>query len=77
MTYFTFKKTLEPAILVSTDVAARGLDFPDVTHTILFDIPQNYVDYCNRIGRTARIDAKGYSLLMLNFVEKAFIDKLK
>ncbi len=42
--------------MISTDVASRGLDFNDVTHTILFDVPASTVEYCNRIGRTARIN---------------------
>ncbi len=42
-------------MLISTDVASRGLDFFEVTHTILYDLPSNVVEYTNRIGRTARI----------------------
>lgn len=76
-TYFKFKKTPSGAVLFSTDVAARGLDFPEVTHTVLFEIPPSLVDYCNRIGRTARIDKKGVSLLVLNKPEEEFADKLK
>ena len=46
-------------ILVATDVAARGLHIPDVTHVINFDLPQDCEDYVHRIGRTARIGASG------------------
>lgn len=46
-------------ILVATDVAARGLHIPDVTHVINFDLPQDREDYVHRIGRTARIGASG------------------
>lgn len=49
-------------ILIATDVAARGLDIPDVTHVINYDIPQNYETYVHRIGRTGRGDKKGTSL---------------
>lgn len=47
------------SILVATDVAARGLDIPNVTHVINFDTPQTYDDYVHRIGRTGRGEAKG------------------
>lgn len=46
-------------ILVATDVAARGLHVPEVTHVINFDLPQDCEDYVHRIGRTARIGASG------------------
>jgi ATP-dependent RNA helicase RhlB len=49
----------ELPILVATDVAARGLHIPDVTHVINFDLPQDQEDYVHRIGRTARIGASG------------------
>jgi len=46
-------------VLVATDVAARGLHIPDVTHVFNFDLPQDPPDYVHRIGRTARLGAKG------------------
>jgi ATP-dependent RNA helicase RhlB len=46
-------------ILVATDVAARGLHIPELTHIINFDLPQDREDYVHRIGRTARIGASG------------------
>lgn len=49
-------------ILVATDVAARGLDIPDVTHVINYEIPQTYDTYVHRIGRTGRASAKGFAL---------------
>jgi ATP-dependent RNA helicase RhlB len=46
-------------ILVATDVAARGLHIPDVTHVINYDLPEDAEDYVHRIGRTARAGAAG------------------
>lgn len=60
-------KNNEARILVATDVAARGLDIPNVSHVINFDQPQTYEDYVHRIGRTGRGGATGKAL---TFVEK-------
>ena len=46
-------------ILVATDVAARGLHIPDVSHVFNYDLPQDAEDYVHRIGRTARIGKDG------------------
>ena len=46
-------------VLVATDLAARGLHVPDVSHIFNYDLPQNAEDYVHRIGRTARAGAKG------------------
>lgn len=54
-------------ILVATDVAARGLDIPNVSHVINYDVPQAYEDYVHRIGRTGRAGKKGHAI---TFVEK-------
>ncbi|MDY6978638.1 MAG: ATP-dependent RNA helicase RhlB [Pseudomonadota bacterium] len=49
-------------LLVATDVAARGLHIPSVSHVINFDLPQDAEDYVHRIGRTARAGAKGEAI---------------
>jgi len=49
----------EVEILVATDVAARGLHIPDVSHVFNYDLPQDSEDYVHRIGRTARLGTEG------------------
>ena len=53
-------------ILIATDVASRGLDIPNVSHVINYDLPESYEAYIHRIGRTGRADKKG---IALTFVE--------
>ena len=52
----------EAAVLVATDVAARGLHIPDVSHVFNFDLPQSSEDYVHRIGRTGRAGASGHAI---------------
>lgn len=52
-------------ILVATDIAARGLDIPQIRHIINYDLPQCPEDYIHRIGRTARAGAEGFSLCLV------------
>lgn len=54
------KGTLD--ILVATDVAARGLHIPDVTHVFNYDLPDDCEDYVHRIGRTGRAGKSGHSI---------------
>jgi superfamily II DNA/RNA helicase len=53
-------------ILCATDVAARGLDIPDVTHVINYEIPETYDDYVHRIGRTGRGNKSGIALTFVD-----------
>lgn len=53
-------------VLVATDVAARGLDIPLVSHVINFDQPQTYDDYIHRIGRTGRAGNRGHALTFVS-----------
>ncbi len=52
----------EVPVLVATDVAARGLHIPGVTHVFNFDLPRDAPDYVHRIGRTARLGARGEAI---------------
>ena len=53
-------------ILVATDVAARGLDIPNVSHVINFDVPATYDDYVHRIGRTGRANKTGAAVTFVS-----------
>jgi superfamily II DNA/RNA helicase len=53
-------------VLVATDVAARGIDVPDVSHVINYDIPTTYEDYVHRIGRTGRAGKRGKALTFVD-----------
>jgi len=57
-------------VLVSTDLASRGLDIPDVEHIIHYHLPVNEEAFTHRNGRTARWDTKGVSFLILNEEEQ-------
>jgi ATP-dependent RNA helicase RhlE len=52
-------------VMVATDVAARGLDIPDVSHVINFDLPEVPETYIHRIGRTARMGKSGEALSLV------------
>lgn len=53
-------------ILVATDVMSRGIDIKDINLVINYDVPQDAEDYVHRIGRTARADATGVALTLVN-----------
>lgn len=58
-------RRLKSGILFSSDVTARGMDFPDVTHVIQVGIPQNRESYIHRLGRTARANKTGEGWILL------------
>ncbi|KAG2393868.1 hypothetical protein C9374_003632 [Naegleria lovaniensis] len=68
--FFQFMEDKNPGVLVATNVAARGLDFPNVDLIVQFDIPEQPADYFHRAGRTARAGKKGVSVLFLTPREK-------
>ncbi len=59
--------------LVATDVAARGIDVPGLTHVINFDLPRQAEDYVHRIGRTGRAGATGIAVSFANHAERGTI----
>jgi ATP-dependent RNA helicase DeaD len=60
-------------ILVATDVAARGLHIPDVSHVINYDLPKNGKDYIHRVGRTGRAGAEGHAASFLVTEDTPFL----
>jgi superfamily II DNA/RNA helicase len=63
-------------ILIATDVASRGLDFPKVSYVFNFDMPSNIDDYVHRIGRTGRGGDKGTAISFVNENNKNIIKPL-
>ena len=53
-------------MLVATDVASKGLDFPDIQHVINFDMPDEIENYVHRIGRTGRCGKTGIATTFIN-----------
>ncbi|MCL4360380.1 DEAD/DEAH box helicase [Patescibacteria group bacterium] len=56
----------EIQILFATDIASRGLDIPNVSHVINYDLPETIEDYTHRIGRTGRADKQGVALTFID-----------
>lgn len=56
-------------VFISTDLASRGLDIPEVKHVIHYHLPHNEEAYTHRNGRTARMDAEGNAFLIINEAE--------
>lgn len=64
-------------VLVATDIAARGLDIPDLAHVINFDLPRSSEDYVHRIGRTARAGRGGGVLNLVGPDERRLMMSLR
>jgi ATP-dependent RNA helicase RhlE len=64
-------------ILVATDVAARGLDIPDVSHVINYDLPEEPEGYVHRIGRTARMGKSGQAVSLVTPEERALLGQIE
>ena len=59
-------KDYKKDVLVATDVASKGLDFPEIKHVINFDMPKEIEDYVHRIGRTGRSGKTGVATTFIN-----------
>ena len=64
-------------VLVSTDVASRGIDVTSVSHVINFDVPMQYEDYIHRIGRTGRAFQTGKAITFVNDAERYHVKKIE
>jgi len=64
-------------VLIATDVAARGIDIPRVTHVINYDLPHDLESYIHRIGRTGRAGRHGVAILFVAKREVGFIKRLE
>lgn len=65
LTIFQRFSSSKSALLICTDVAARGLDFPAVDWVVQLDCPEDVDTYIHRVGRTARYESEGKALLFL------------
>ncbi|MCB2111311.1 MAG: DEAD/DEAH box helicase [Defluviimonas sp.] len=63
--------------LVASDVAARGLDIPAVSHVFNFDVPSHAEDYVHRIGRTGRAGRKGVAVTIATPADKKYLDAIE
>src|SRR6185312_14092754 len=66
----------EAKLLIASDVAARGLDIPDVSHVFNFDVPHHADDYVHRIGRTGRAGKSGQTFMITTPADTRNLDKV-
>ncbi|MBR7784188.1 DEAD/DEAH box helicase [Undibacterium luofuense] len=64
-------------VLVATDVAARGIDVPGITHVFNYDLPKFAEDYVHRIGRTGRAGRKGIAVSLVNHAESLHVRRIE
>jgi len=62
--------------LVATDVAARGLDIPELSYVIQYEPPDEVENYIHRAGRTGRAGATGVAVMLVNPMEKVMLDRI-
>jgi superfamily II DNA/RNA helicase len=64
-------------VLVATDVAARGIDVPTITHVVNYDLPKFPEDYVHRIGRTGRAGRNGLAISLVNHAENMNVRRIE
>jgi superfamily II DNA/RNA helicase len=64
-------------VLVATDVAARGIDVPAITHVVNYDLPKFPEDYVHRIGRTGRAGRNGQAISLVNHAEQINVKRIE
>jgi len=64
-------------VLIATNVAARGLDIPEITHVVNYDVPQNLEEYVHRIGRTGRAGREGKAITFVCEWDMEAFDEIK
>jgi superfamily II DNA/RNA helicase len=64
-------------VLVATDVAARGIDVPTITHVVNYDLPKFPEDYVHRIGRTGRAGRNGLAISLVNHAEGMNVKRIE
>ncbi len=64
-------------ILIATDVAARGIDVPTITHVFNYDLPKFPEDYVHRIGRTGRAGRNGHAISLVNHAEGMHVKRIE
>ncbi|GMG24663.1 unnamed protein product [Ambrosiozyma monospora] len=70
-------RTASKGVLVASNVAARGLDFPGVTHVIQIGVNSEIAGHTHRVGRTGRAGKKGDSVLFISHIENGYVKALE
>ncbi|TRY52179.1 RNA helicase [Cryptosporidium tyzzeri] len=73
----SFEKSKKGGVIITSDVASRGLNFPKIDTVIQLDPPQSIEEYVHRMGRTARMGDKGTGIIFLRPTEEGYLEILK
>lgn len=72
-----FEQDSSHKMLISTDIASRGIDTTFVDHVVLFDFPTSVIDYLHRVGRTARAGQTGKATSLIGRKDRMMADRIK